>query len=196
MPNLLALSSTFNRVYPPFPAVWAMRKKKEWKLNKTILSKKIQNYMKNFLCAMKPTKNGFGLFVIKKRCNSLWNDTTSRILGHCPWKRFFFFLSHHFYCSLKDSVISDKEYQAVKKFHKLLNLDNLGQLNKLYNFEDTKILTETFEQRSNRLQELFKFNPRKRNSAGSFSRCVHRDKSKCFIALPTNSEHIILFEKP
>ena len=108
----------------------------------------------------------------------------------------FFFLSHHFYCSLKDSVISDKEYQAVKKFHKLLNLDNLGQLNKLYNFEDTKILTETFEQRSNRLQELFKFNPRKCNSAGSFSRCVHRDKSKCFIALPTNSEHIILFEKP
>ena len=63
----------------------------------------------------------------------------------------FFFLSHHFYCSLKDSVISDKEYQAVKKFHKLLNLGNLGQLNKLYNFEDTKILTETFEQRSNRL---------------------------------------------
>ena len=151
--------------------------------------------MKSFLCAMKQTKNGFWTICYQERCNNLWNDTTSRIFGHCPWKRYFF-LSHHFCCSLRDSVISDKEYQAVKKIHKLLNLDNLGQLNKLYNFEDTKILTETFEQRSNRLQELFKFNPRKCNSASSFSRCVHRDKSKCFIALPTNSEHIILFEKP
>ena len=56
-------------------------------------------------------------------------------------------------------------------------------------------MTEIFEQKSNRLQELFKFNPRKCNSASSFSCCVHRDKNKCFIALPTNSEHIILFEK-
>ena len=191
----MTLSSTFNRVYPPFPAVWAMRKKKEWESNKTIWSKKIQNYMKNFLCAMKHTKNGFWTICYQERCNNLWNDTTSRISGYCPWKKNFF-LSNHFCCSLKDSVISDTEYQAVKTFHKLLNLDNLGQLNKLYSFEDTKILTETFEQRSNRLQELFKFNPRKCNSASSFSRCVHRDKSKCFIALPTNSEHIILFEKP
>ena len=56
-------------------------------------------------------------------------------------------------------------------------------------------MTEIFEQRSNRLQERFKFNPRKCNSASSLSGCVHKDKSKCFIALPTNSEHIILFEK-
>ena len=56
-------------------------------------------------------------------------------------------------------------------------------------------MTEIFQQRPNRLQELFKFNARKCNSASSFSGCVHRDKSKCFIALPTKSEHIILFEK-
>ena len=46
----------------------------------------------------------------------------------------------------------------------------------------TKILCEIFEQRS-RLQEIFKFNPRKCNSVSSFSSCVHRDKSKCYIAL-------------
>ena len=116
-------------------------------------------------------------------------------LHNAPRKRQFFFLSHHFNSSLKDSVISDKEYEAAKKFYNLLNLDNLGKLNKLYNFQDTVILTELFEQISNRLQERFKFNPRKCNSASSFCGCVHRGISKYFIALPTNSEHTILLEK-
>ena len=60
---------------------------------------------------------------------------------------------------MKDSVIDNKDYEAVIKFYQALNLDNLGQLNKLYNFQDTVILAEIFEQRSNHLQELFKFNP-------------------------------------
>ena len=42
---------------------------------------------------------------------------------------------------------------------------------------------------------MFKFNPRKCNSASSFSGCVHRDKSKCCIALPTNAEHVRAFDK-
>ena len=54
--------------------------------------------------------------------------------------------------------------------------------------KDTIILCEIFEQRSH-LQEIFKFNPRKCNSASSFSSCVHRDKSKCCIALPTDAKH-------
>ena len=33
------------------------------------------------------------------------------------------------------------------------------------------------------------------NSAISFSGCVHRDKSKCCIALPTEAEHVRVFEK-
>ena len=45
------------------------------------------------------------------------------------------------------------------------------------------------------MQKLFKFNPRKCNSASSFSGCVHRDKSKCLIALPTYAEHVGVFEK-
>lgn len=51
------------------------------------------------------------------------------------------------------------------------------------------------EQRSFLLQKSFKYNPRKCNSASSFSSCVQRDKSKCCIALPTNAEHIRLFKK-
>ena len=56
-------------------------------------------------------------------------------------------------------------------------------------------MCEIFEQRSSHLHDLFKFNPRKCNSASLFSGCVHRDKSKCCIALPTNAEHAMVFEK-
>ena len=37
-----------------------------------------------------------------------------------------------------------------------LNIGNLVQLSKLYNFQDTVILAKIFEQRCNRLQGLFK----------------------------------------
>ena len=52
-----------------------------------------------------------------------------------------------------------------------------------------------FEQRSELLQKLFKFNLKKCNSSSSFSGCVHIDKSKCLIALPTDAEHVRVFEK-
>ena len=41
---------------------------------------------------------------------------------------------------------------------------------------------------------MFMFNPKKSNSASSFNGCVHRDKSKCLIDLPTDSEQVKLFE--
>ena len=93
-----------------------------------------------------------------------------------------FFLPHHFY-----TIISREDYKAVKKLYCTMNLENLEELNKLYNFQDTVILTKIFEQRSLHLQKLFNFNPQNCNSASSFSGCVHRDKSKCLIALPTEA---------
>ena len=96
-----------------------------------------------------------------------------------------FFPSHHFCSSLKDTTMTDEEYENVKKFYQTMKLKNLGELNKIYNFQDTIILCEIFEQRSVHLQKLFKVNPRKCNSASCFGGCVHRDKSKCCIALPT-----------
>ena len=76
-----------------------------------------------------------------------------------------------------------------------MNLENLGELNKIYNFQNAIISCEVFKQRSHHLQKMFKFNPKKYNSASSFSSCVHRDKSKCFIALPNNAEQVKLFER-
>ena len=106
-----------------------------------------------------------------------------------------FFLPHHFYSSLKDSIMTREEYDNFKKFYQTLKLKGLGELNKIYNFQDTVILCEIFEQRSEHLQKLFKFNPRKCISTSSFSGCVHKDKSKCLIALPTDPEHVRVFEK-
>ena len=76
-----------------------------------------------------------------------------------------------------------------------MKVENLGQLNKIYSFQDTIILCEIFEKRSSHLEDLFQLNPRKCNSASSFSGCVHRDKSKCCIALLTVAEHVRVFEK-
>ena len=72
---------------------------------------------------------------------------------------------------------------------------NLGDLNTLNNFQDTIILCEILESRPTFLNDKFKFNPRKCNSASFYSGCVQRDKSKCIIALPTNSDHAIFFEE-
>ena len=106
-----------------------------------------------------------------------------------------FFLPHHFYSGMKDALISKEDYEPVERLYRTLKLENLVELNKLYSFQDTIILCEIFKQRSAHLQKMFKFNPKKCNSASSFSGCVHRNKSKCSIALPTHAEQVKLFEK-
>ena len=105
-----------------------------------------------------------------------------------------FFLPHHYYVSLKNTTISREDYDAVKKLYQTMKIENLEELNKLYNFQDTIILCEIFEQRSAHLQKMFKFYTKNCNSARSFSGCVHRGKSKCLIALPTDTEQVKLFE--
>ena len=106
-----------------------------------------------------------------------------------------FFLHYQFYSSLKNSVMTDEEYENAKKLYQTMKLENLGELNKIHNFQDTIVLCEIFEQCCSHLQDLFKFNPRKCNSASFFSGCVHRDKSKCCIALATDAEDVRVFEK-
>ena len=91
--------------------------------------------------------------------------------------------------------MTDEEYENVKKLYQTMKLEKLWELNKIQNFQETIILPETFEQHCYPLQDLFKFNPRKSNSASSFSGCFHKDKSKCCIALPTDAEHVGVFEK-
>ena len=87
-----------------------------------------------------------------------------------PGKEFF---SHgDFYSCLKEKNISEEEYENAKKFFCLSRLKTLGDSNRIYNFQDTAILCEVFEQRFSLLQKLFKYNTKKCNSASSFSGCV------------------------
>ena len=78
-----------------------------------------------------------------------------------------FFKHSDFYLSLKEKNITLEEHENVKKFFTILILKTLGGLNRIYNFQDTAILYEIFEQRSSLLQKLFKFNVRKCDSASS-----------------------------
>ena len=115
-----------------------------------------------------------------------------------PWiffQKMEIFFSLMFYSGLKDDVMTREDYENVKKYFQATKLKNLGVLDKIYNFQDTIILCKIFEQRSEHLQRLFKYNARKCNSASSFSGTVHGDKSKRLIALPTDAEHVTYFEK-
>ena len=79
-----------------------------------------------------------------------------------------FFEYNNFYSSLKEKNISMEEYQNVKFFFTILILKTLGDLNRIYDFQDTAILCKIFESRSALLQKLFKYNAKKGNSASSF----------------------------
>ena len=106
-----------------------------------------------------------------------------------------FFEQEKFCSCLKEDNISTEEYENVKKFFNILKLETPGDLNRIYNFQDTAILCEIFESRSALLQKLFKYSPKICNSASSFSGCVHKLKSKCRIVLPTNAKTVRVFEK-
>ena len=84
-----------------------------------------------------------------------------------------FFEPYQFYLTMKDFVWSSDEYEKVKKIYTILKLSNLGELNQINNFQDTIILCKIFEQQLGLLQKIFKYNPRKCNSASIFSGYVH-----------------------
>ena len=58
------------------------------------------------------------------------------------------FAQTEFFSLLKNAGISDDVYAAVKKLWKLLRLEKFSDLNDLYNFQDTIILCEIFENRA------------------------------------------------
>ena len=80
-----------------------------------------------------------------------------------------------------------------------MKIENLGGLNMLCNFQDIITFWEIFESRATYLNKNLKYNLRKCNSASSFSGCsfssLHRDESKCIIALLTEVETVKTFEK-
>ena len=72
---------------------------------------------------------------------------------------------------------------------------NLSDLNDLYNVQDVILLMVIIENRFQEMQNETGYNPRKINSASKLSSCIHREQSKCILALPTNNCHVDIFEK-
>ena len=106
-----------------------------------------------------------------------------------------FFNINDFYSSLKNKIISQEDYESVKKFYKKLRLKNKSDLNDIYNFQDTIILCEIFESHVQTMLKKYGFNPRKCLSSSTLSGCIHGKMSKVIISLPTNTENIEVLEK-
>ena len=106
-----------------------------------------------------------------------------------------FFSKTKFYSSLKKEIIDDESYQSVKKFWKLMQLNKPSELNDIYNFQDTIILCEIFENSAIEMMQKFPYNPQKCTSDSSLSGCIHRFLSKAVIGLPTQAEIVDLIEQ-
>ena len=63
-----------------------------------------------------------------------------------------FFDKDEIYSTLRQKAVDKQEYEDVKNFFKLLNLNTFGDLNKYYNIQNTLILCVIFERRSDMLQ--------------------------------------------
>ena len=74
-------------------------------------------------------------------------------------------------------------------------MQNLGDLNDLYNTQGVNLLTEITESRFEAMKNTYGFNPRKCNWASSMSGCIEREMSKIVLALPTKYEHVEIFEE-
>lgn len=64
-----------------------------------------------------------------------------------------FFVNIDFFSLLKNRVISDEDYENIKTFWQIMCLKKLSDLNNIYNFQDTIILCEVFQ---NRTKEMIK----------------------------------------
>ena len=100
-----------------------------------------------------------------------------------------------FFSELKQSAVSDEDYENSKYLYQTLKMRNLGDLNDLYNTQDVILLTEITESRFEAMKNTYGFNGRKCNSASSMSGCIEREMSKIIVALPTKYEHVEIFEE-
>ena len=114
-------------------------------------------------------------------------------LNLTPEKDFFEYTE--FFSSLNNKNIDSDVYEDMKFLYKTLRMHNLGDMNDLYNMQDVILLCEIIENRFQKMQNKFGFNPRKCNSASTLSGSVQRNQSKVIISLPTNYKHAEIFEQ-
>ena len=72
---------------------------------------------------------------------------------------------------------------------------NRSDMNDLYNAQNVVLLCEIIENIFQLMQNKYGFKPRKCNSASTLNGSIERELSKIIISLPTNNEHVELFEE-
>ena len=100
-----------------------------------------------------------------------------------------------FFSELKQSAVNDNEYESSEYLYHTLKMRNLVDMNDLYNAQDVILLCKIIENRFQAMNNTYRFNPRKFNSASSMSSCIEREMSRIILALPTKLEHVEIFEE-
>ena len=96
-----------------------------------------------------------------------------------------FFEKTKFYSSLINEIISDTDYENLKRFYKLMHMKNLSDLKDIYNMQDTILLCKIFKNCSSEIMKKCPCNSRECTSASSLRKCFHTFLSKAMISLPT-----------
>ena len=125
------------------------------------------------------------LLIEWKRCCSIWNEYNLWFLKYLTSKRRVF--PHHFYSDLKDGIISAEDYNNVKKF--------LG---------DDGFWVSSIKSRTLKILLFFaKYLSSTSNSFKNYLSIIHVNVilqvllvgvRKCFIAFPTDAEHVRILE--
>ena len=106
-----------------------------------------------------------------------------------------FFRKRKFFSELKQTFVSDDDYENSYYLWKVLKMRELYDMNDLYNAHDVILLCEIIENRFQLMCDKYGFNPRKCNSASSLSGCTEQHLSKVIIALSTSNKIVQVFEK-
>ena len=83
--------------------------------------------------------------------------TTFNSLDTVPENKSFFEIRES-YSELKQSNISETEYENSRFLYQTLKMRNLSDTNDLYNFQDTCLLCEIFENRFETMNKMYDFN--------------------------------------
>ena len=88
-----------------------------------------------------------------------------------------FFDRTEFFNILKQQNVSNKDWKTSFYLWNTLKMRNVSDMNDLYNTQDVILMCEIIESRFQLMQDKYSFNPRKSNSASTFSGSLERERS-------------------
>ena len=89
----------------------------------------------------------------------------------------------------------DEEYENSKFLYLPLKVRNLNDINDLHHFQNLCLLCKIVKNSFEIMHKMHCYNPKRFNSASSFSGYFERDTFVVIIALPTANKTVEVFEK-